>query len=286
MKKLMYIALACFVLCISCRQKADSNAEVAEADVIDIPECVITKVPDSLNLDPFYMKYVDVNGLPLISSWRVPDSALVAAHKTLYAMTVMLPKEVLDSMVGRGTRVAMMARYEGTTDIPEHRHLANDTSINWDVRARGLEGTLDIPVTTCAEENVLGYQIDKYHAEDILIHEFAHSIHLIGLSLAVPGFNDRLQKLYENAKASGKLKNTYRETNKEEYWAEGIQDWYNVNAEMPYADGKHNWVNSREDLKEFDPDLYALIAEFFPETNLQISKHKKVDEIHNPEKAS
>ncbi len=38
------------------------------------------------------------------------------------------------------------------------------------------------PVTTCAEENILAYQIDKYHAEDILIHEFAHSIHLIGIS--------------------------------------------------------------------------------------------------------
>ncbi len=286
MKKLMYAMLAAFALCISCQQKTDSNAEVAEAEVLDIPECVITKVPDSLHLDPFYMKYVDVNGLPLISSWRVPDSALVAAHKTLYAMTVMLPKDVLDSMVGRGTRIAMMARYEGTTDIPEHRSLVNDTSINWDLRARGLGGDLELPLTSCAEENVLGYQIDKYHAEDILIHEFAHSIHLIGLTLAVPGFNERLQKLYENAKASGKLKNTYRETDKEEYWAEGVQDWFNVNAEMPYSDGKHNWVNSREDLKEFDPDLYALIAEYFPETTLHISKHAKVDEIHNPEKGS
>ena len=282
----MYAMLAGFALCISCQQKADSNAEVAEVEVLDIPECVVTKVPDSLHLDPFYKKYVDVNGLPLISSWRVPDSALVAAHKTLYAMTVMLPKEVLDSMVGRGTRIAMMARYEGTTDIPEHRHLVNDTTLNWDLRARGLGGDLELPLTSCAEENVLGYQIDKYHAEDILIHEFAHSIHLIGLTLAVPGFNERLQKLYENAKESGKLKNTYRETDKEEYWAEAVQDWFNVNAEMPYSDGKHNWVNSREDLKEFDPDLYALIAEFFPETNLQISKHKKVDEYRNPEKAS
>lgn len=286
MRKLLFAMLACLAICISCRQKTDGTAEAADTETLEIPECVITKVPDSLHLDPFYMKYVDVNGLPLVSSWRVPDSALVAAHKTLYAMTVMLPKDVLDSMVGRGTRVAMMARYEGTTDIPEHRYLANDTSINWDLRARGLEGTLDIPVTTCAEENVLCYQIDKYHAEDILIHEFAHSIHMIGLTLAVPGFNDRLQKLYENAMASGKMKNTYRETNKEEYWAEAVQDWFNVNAEMPYADGKHNWVNSREDLKEFDPEMYAFLAEYFPETTLHISKHAKVDEYHNPEKGS
>ena len=31
-------------------------------------------------------------------------------------------------------------------------------------------------------------------------------------------------------------------------------------------------------LQEFDPDLYNLLSEYFPKTNLQISKHKKVNE--------
>jgi alpha-glucosidase len=246
---------------------------------LDVPECVVTTPPDSLHLDPFYKKYVDVNGIPLISSHRVPDSAIVAAHRTLYAMTSMLPKVVLDSMVNRGTRVAIMARYEGTTDIPEHRDLANDTTLNWDLRARGLGGDLNLPLTSCAEENVLAYQIDKYHAEDILIHEFAHSIHLIGLMLAVKDFDSRLKQCYENAKMRGILDATYRITDKEEYFAEAVQDWFNVNAEMDHADGKHNWCNTREELEEYDPDLYNLLAEYFPKTNLQISKHKKVNEI-------
>ena len=53
---------------------------------------------------------------------------------------------------------------------------------------------------------------------------------------------------------------------------------FNVNAEMPHTDGKHNWCNTREELQEFDPDLYNLLAEYFPKTTLQISKHKKVNE--------
>lgn len=262
---------------MACQEaKQDENVETEE---FDVPECVVTTPPDSLHLDPFYKKYVDVNGIPLISSHRVPDSAFVAAHRTLYAMTSMLPKVVLDSMVNRGTRVAIMARYEGTTDIPEHRDLANDTTLNWDLRARGLGGDLNLPLTSCAEENVLAYQIDKYHAEDILIHEFAHSIHLIGLMLAVKDFDSRLKQCYENAKMRGILDATYRITDKEEYFAEAVQDWFNVNAEMDHADGKHNWCNTREELEEYDPDLYSLLAEYFPKTNLQISKHKKVNEI-------
>lgn len=275
------LLLAAFSLA-SCNNSSSSQGEDGGGSAFDslvIPECVVTSPPDSLHLDLFYTKYVDVNGLPLISSWRVPDSAFVAAHRTLYAMTCMLPEAVLDSMVSYGTRIAIMARYEGTTDIPEHHYLVNDTSLNWDLRARGLGGDLELPLTSCAEENVLAYQIDKYHAEDILVHEFAHSIHLIGFMLAVPDFDTRLKKCYENAKAKGILKGTYRETDKEEYFAEAIQDWFNVNAEMDHADGKHNWCNTREELEDFDKGLYDLIAEYFPKTSMQISKHKKVNEI-------
>ena len=275
-KTILSLSLVLMAL-TSCKQT--QQQDVVETETLDIPECIVSTPPDSLHLDPFYKKYVDVNGIPLISSWRVPDSAFVAAHRTLYAMTKMLPEAVLDSMVHRGTRVAIMARYEGTTDIPEHHYLINDTSLNWDVRARGLEGTLEIPLTSCAEENVLAYQIDKYHAEDILIHEFAHSIHLIGLTLAVPDFNSRLEQCFENAKAKGILANTYRETEVMEYFAEGVQDWFNVNAEMDHNDGKHNWCNTREELLDFDPELYNLLAEYFPKTNLQISKHQKINNI-------
>lgn len=273
------LAAAAIVATTACNNNNSANRAdtAADEEVLQVPECRVTTPPDSLRLDKFYTKYVDVNGLPLISSWRVPDSAFTAAHRTLYAMTSMLPKAVLDSMVARHTRVAIMGRYEGTTDIPEHRHLANDTSLNWDLRARGLGGDLQLPLTSCAEENVLAYQIDKYHAEDILIHEFAHSIHLIGLMLAVPDFDERLRECYERAKAGGILDGTYRITDKEEYMAEAVQDWFNVNAEMPHTDGKHNWCNTREELRDYDPDLYQLLAEYFPDTKLQISKHPKVN---------
>ena len=243
----------------------------------EMPPCVITSPPKELNLDPFYKKYVDCNGIPIISSWRVPDSCLVQAYKTLYAMTSMLPKKVLKSMVDYGTKVGVMARYEGTTDIPEHHFYINDTTLNWDVRCRGLEGTLEIPLTTCAEENILAYQIDKYHAEDILIHEFAHSIHLIGLNRIDPKIDQKIQKLMDQAIAEGKYKNTYALENFIEYWAEGVQNWFNVNAEMPMPDGKHNWVNTREDLKKYDPRLYKFLSKYFPKTDEQISKHKKVN---------
>ena len=282
MKSLLPImALLLLTACHPSRPVSGDAATAPEED-LNVPECVVTSVPDSLGYDKFYTKYVDVNGLPLVSSWRVPDSAFVAAHRTLYAMTSMLDPKIIEVMKRSNARVAIMARYEGTTDLPEHHYLVNDTALNWDLRARGLGGTIEEPLTSCAEENVLAYQIDKYHAEDILIHEFAHAIHCIGIIQVDSTFDDRLQQLYEQAKAKGILAGTYRETDRMEYFAEGVQDWFNVNAEMPYNDGKHNWCNTREELQLFDPDLYNLIGEYFPKTNLQISKHKKVNEFTKP----
>ena len=248
---------------------------------IDIPPCSITSVPadvkQRLHLADSYVKYINCSGIHIMSSWKVPDSALVAAYKTVYAMTSMLPDNVHEAMTRIDTRVVVMGRYEATVQVPEHAYLANDTSLNWNLRARGLGGTIEEPITSCAEENVMAYPRDKYHAEDILIHEFSHSIHLIGILQCDPTINDQLRNLLQMARDEGKWENTYAADNFEEYWAEGVQDWFNVNAEMPYSDGKHNWVNTREDLKKYDPRLYNLIAKYFPETNEQISKHKKVN---------
>ncbi len=247
------------------------NKKIAPANDTDL--IVITAPPLSLHLDPFYKKYVDANGFPIISSWRVPDKALLKARDIIVAMTNTLPEAVVNKMRDTGVRVGVMARYEGTTDIPEHKHLANDTSINWDLRARGLGGDMELPLTTCAEENLLCYQIDKYHAEDILIHEFAHTIHLVGIVQVDTMINARLKDALEKALAAGKWKDTYASTDIYEYWAEGVQDWFNVNAEVPKPDGKHNQINTREELKEYDPVLYSILKEYFAETTACISCH-------------
>lgn len=247
------------------------------AQTADTPR--ITPPPAELGLDPYYKKYMNVNGIHVASSWRVPDSCYRALYVTLKGLTDVLPEEVMKSLLDHGTRVGVMARYEGTTDIPEHAYLENDTSINWDLRARGLGGTLQEPFSTCAEENILAYQIDKYHAEDITIHEFAHTIHNVGISPVYPDFNQELRTALDNALKKGRWKNTYAATNIEEYFAEGVQSWFNVNAEVPNpdGDGKHNQVNTREELKRYDPELYAILKRFFPEEDFQFSRHKKVN---------
>jgi alpha-glucosidase len=234
----------------------DCKGSLTEADSI-----TITSPPISFGFNSFYKKYVDANGIPVIGSYRVPDRAFWSARKIIVFLTESLPENVRKSLTDHGTRVGIMARYEGTTNIPEHAHLAADT--------------------TCAEENLLCYQLDKYHAEDILIHEFAHTIHGVGILPVDSTFNDRLKATMDKALADGKWKNTYAATNIWEYWAEGVQDWFNVNGEVEITDGKHNQVNLRKELKEYDPGLYSILSEYFPETDECISCHSSTVNLYS-----
>jgi len=221
----------------------------------------VEPIPDPirqrLRLDPFYQQQVALGDLLILGSTNVSHHAL---REAAWILTHMLGdrRDLLQAMADRGVWVTVMAWNEFTTDVPEHRDLK--PRVYWDRRARGLGGS---PVS-CAEENLLQYPGDPYAAENILIHEFAHALHAFGMAAVDPTFDRRLQDAYAAAIAKGLWAGTYAGTNHEEYWAEAVQDWFDDNRQN---DGLHNHVNTRAELKDYDPALAALCAEVLGETS-------------------
>ncbi len=220
----------------------------------DAPQLRVTEPPKSAGLDPFYKKYLELDGLPIVSSSKVSDYALKEAA---YLISRMLEgrRDLIDALVASKVNVAVMASSERTVDIPEHRDLK--PASYWNRRARGLGG----PTVSCGEENLLNLLGDPYDAESVLIHEFAHALHNQGLAKLDPDFNKKLRAAYDAALAKGLWKGTYAATDTQEYWAEGVQSWFDTNR---HDDSSHNHVHTRDGLKEYDPGLAALIAEAFP----------------------
>ena len=217
----------------------------------------VTAPPKELGFDPFYTKYLSAHGLPVVGSSKVSDYALREAAYLADQMLAHRP-EVRDAMIRNKVRLAVMAYSERTTDIPEHRDL--QPKLYWNIRARGLGASRERPAVSCAEENLLNYQGDPYSTENIMIHEFAHAIHSMGLRTVNPTFQPRLRKVYDEAKAKGLWKNTYAISNISEYWAEGVQSWFDTNRQN---DSAHNHVDTRAELKTYDPALAKLIEEVF-----------------------
>ena len=221
--------------------------------------------PAALKLDPFYQKYLSAGGLPIVGSARVRDEALVVARRLVLRMTRKRP-DVLAELVRKGVRVAIMAQCEVTVDIPEHRDLyAAFPGTDWNARARGLGATEARPACAGAEENLLGLPGDPYRGESILMHEFAHTMRMMGLRTLDPKLDQAITAAYAAAKKDGLWKRTYAATNSDEYWAEGVQDWFDANTEAIPANGVHNTVNTRAELQAYDSRLARLIARVFDE---------------------
>jgi hypothetical protein len=225
----------------------------------------------SLELDPFYAKHASAGGLPVLSSQKVSDAALIEAADLINLMLAERD-DLRQAMIEQDVRFVVMAQDEMTTDVPEQRDMKPKKY--WDARARGLGGQ----VCSCGEENLLNLPGDRYNAENILIHEFSHTIHNYGLKAVDPTFDERLKQLFERSIQAGRWENTYAATNREEYWAEGVQDYFDCNSTRANP-GVHNDVNTREELKAHDPELFALIDEVFRRNPW---RYVGYDQRHNP----
>lgn len=226
----------------------------------------ISVPPSSITRNAFYGKFFDAEGYPVISSSKVDDYAL---KETGYLINLLLAKlpDIKAAMVKSGSRMVVIGYQEFTTDIPEYSRMTPKDF--WDARARGLGGSRTDPVCSCAEENVLGYPGDPYSTESIVIHEFAHNIHLRGLVNIDPTFDERLKATYDAAMKAGLWAGKYAATNSAEYFAEGVQSWFDNNREN---DSAHNHVNTRAELLAYDPGLAAICREVFGDTELKYTK--------------
>ena len=233
----------------------------------------VTAVPEGKGIPSFYKKYIETEGLYVTSSERVSDEALLKACDIISLMLAKRP-DVKAHMVKRGCHVMVIGKDEETCDLPEFAHICNceDSIKYWNWRARGFGGAPEDELSSsCGEENLLALPQDKYVGENILIHEFAHLIHTVGIVGVEPGFNDRLEALRQNAIRKGLWKDTYAVSNKEEYFAECVQSFFNCNRYADPANGVHNWVNRRAKLKSYDPDMYRLLQEYFYEIEIPVN---------------
>jgi hypothetical protein len=224
------------------------------------------KAPSDLNLDlTFYKKYVDVDGLAVLGSDIVSDEALLVAARLTKMMASSRP-DLHSALIEDKVRIAIMAQTEKTTDVPEHAGLDDLNG------ARGLGATRWRLASSGAEENLLDLDGDPYAGENIFVHELAHTYlgrYLDATRPVTTGSAESLEDValsgYTDSINDGLWSNTYAATNVDEWFAEGLQSWFNANWEGPSGgNGVHNNINTRCELKTYDKRLYCLIGGVFP----------------------
>jgi hypothetical protein len=243
----------------------------------------VTAPPAALELDPFYKKHVDAHGIPVVTSAKVPDAALLMARDIVQFMLANRP-DLRRELIRKNWKIAIMAQTEVTYDIPEHRkyrllpkiddeRLTPEQRANyskpggvgtmtgeqyWNMRGRGFGGEPDGENTTsCAEENLLGYPGTRYFGSSICVHEFSHGIMRGAIYTVDPDYRRTVEDAFAAAKKQGlSSARGYPGNNFNEYWATGIEAYVFGSGRGP------------DTLLAADPRLYELVRQVIPSTKM------------------
>ncbi|MDE0238031.1 MAG: carboxypeptidase-like regulatory domain-containing protein [bacterium] len=238
--------------------------------------------PGLLRLNPFYQKYLDASGIPIISSAAVHDRALYQARSLIHEVLANRP-DLIEVLASTRMRVAIMAESDVITDIPEYTGLyLLSPGRDWDtvLQGGGLGPSRAIPVLVVAEENLICLQSDRIPHADVFIHEVAHAVLTMAVEFKLKDseFRSRVESAYASAIVAGLWQHTYAATNPDEYWAEGTLAWFNLNSP---PDPIHNNVNTRAELIEYDPALAELVEEVYGDASAPSSCHQTLDISYN-----
>ena len=228
---------------------SDLPFENVPFDVTNIPEPVPPpkEVRDFFDIDPFYQQWINIEGFPVLASAIVSPYAMKEAAWQIKRM-IGHRSDFLKALAESGYYFTVSAYNEVLSDIPEFPvHPA--AQFYYDADSSGWVCESRCRTIVVNESDILG-------SYNLIPHEMGHAIHLLVFGQDLHStFDNRLNILYNAAMEKGLWLGVYAATNRYEYWAVGVEIWFNV-RDYPF-------VQTREGLKAYDPSLAQLIAEVF-----------------------
>src|SRR5688572_23342588 len=209
--------------------------------------------PAKFKIDPYYTKFTFAREFPVIGSKRVSDEAMLKANDTVRKMFA-YRHDILKAMIADGCRLIVLGRSEKLADLPELKA----------VKATALDGvryfdyTPELKLMVVPEENVLSLPSDPFAGECTVIGAFARGLCRVTSSRPVDPefdkrrqkqqyelrvkrldveFDQRLQKIYDEVIAKGLWKGTPAARDRIEYWAAGVQAYFDATGTGLPPDG-------------------------------------------------
>jgi hypothetical protein len=247
----------------------------------------VTPPPKTLKLDPYYTKFTWADGFAIVGR-QASDAALLKANDTVGKMFT-YRHDILKAMMDDGVRMVVLGRDEKLGDLPE---LKNTTDTNVDLALRFLAYTPGTKLLVVPEENVLANPNDPNVGPCFEIRELATALYdVCGTRPVDPNWNNRrdvqqyemrlkrldiqfdekLKQIYGAAMTNGMWKDASAVQDRTAYWAAGVLAYFDAAGQdgAPFKDTGPNGdfsnsphaINTREALKAYDPDLFALVNE-------------------------
>ncbi len=234
--------------------------------------------PERFKVDPYYTKFTYSREFIVLGSKHVSDEALLKANDTVRKMFA-YRHDVLKALIEDGTRLVVLGRREKLSDLPEFQ--SDRTKVGFDL-ARYCDYRPDLKRLVVPEENVLGLAGEPFAGKDLVVSVLARALYQVtGRRPVINDFDRRrdkqqyelrvkrldvefdrkLRKLHAEATKKELWKGTPAARSPVEYWAAGVEAYFDAAGAMEPPQGAERPVATREALKAYDAELFALVEE-------------------------
>jgi hypothetical protein len=241
------------------------------------PQPSVVRPPAKMKVDPYYTKFTYAREFPVLGSMRVSDQAMLKANDTIRKMFA-YRHDLVKALMADDVRLIVLARGERLSDLPEFKDVGPEAL---DL-ARFADYTPERKRIVVPEENVLGSPDDPFAGECAVVMGMAKAFYRVaGLRPMDPEFDkrrqkqqyelrvkrldvefdQRVQKAYEQAIEKGLWKGTPAARDRFEYWAAGVAAYFDAAGAGYPPQNTDRPITTREALKAYDAELYAIVDE-------------------------
>jgi alpha-glucosidase len=230
--------------------------------------------PARFKIDPYYTKFTWAREFPVVGR-SASDAAMLNANDTIRKMFA-YRHDILKALINDGVKLAVLGKGESLGDLPECRVLCDQQKL--EARARRLDYRPDCKLLVVPEDELLPPATKSLSVDSPVVRAFAKAAYQVtGTRPVDPDwenrsrdvqqyelrvkrldiqFDEKLKQLYESAMSKALWKGTPAATDRVEYWAQGVAAYFDAAGNRAT-----NSANTREELKNYDSDLYALVHE-------------------------
>ncbi len=244
--------------------------------------------PEKFAFPAFYTKFTWAREFPVLGSDKVDDAAMLIANDTIRKMFA-YRHDLLKVMINDKARVVILAKSERLTDLPEFAGERDQTS---PAMAQHFDYTADKKVIVVPEENLLGGAADPAAGRCLLVGQMAKAVYTVAATREaderyltvqrdsqqyeqrliwnkaperIPRmdvqFDLRMREAFADATQRGLWKGTPAARTPVEYWAAGVEAYFDAaGLGFPPVDAPRP-VTNREQLRAYDSALFKIVDE-------------------------
>lgn len=241
----------------------------------------VTSPPKQFDVPSYYTKFTWAREFKVVGR-EASDAALLTANDTIRKMFA-YRHDILKALMAAELKLVVLGRDESIANLPEYEASPDKGKIDALVRCGYVP---ELKLLIAGEENLGADPRQPGVGDNHVVRSFACAIYQrlaarpvdeqwqqrprnvwqqyeLGVERVDQRLGEKLNTLFGQATSAGKWMGTPAIHDAQAYWVCGVLAYFDAADQQPAPRGSRDAITSREALREYDPELAALVHESF-----------------------